>query len=380
MPKILFLTTAHTHFDDRIFYHQAKELVLNGFEVKICSLFSNFNEKIEGIDIESFDILNESSTIKINKFKEICDFYQPDCVVCSEPIPVFAAHQFRKNKKISIVYDITEWYPAMSMLEHYSFLMKFFHGIKFFLIQLYAGFLATHFIFGEATKKFPLAYFFPFKKKITLPYYPDEKFISQNIKNLDKNKITLCYTGAISEDKGVGNFFKAIDKFQNRNPEIIIKILIIGSTRIESDEVYFKNLISQFSFKNIEIRKPTTFEKFTESFSDADICFDLRAFNFENHHSLPIKLFYYMGAGKPVIYSALKGIKKHLDVSDFSFLVNPEDSDKIANCIEKYVENPELYNLHATNATNEFKQKYNWNVIKNTFVNFITQSLPKNTR
>ncbi|MBW7675122.1 glycosyltransferase [Chryseobacterium chendengshani] len=380
MPKILFLTTAHNYNDDRIFYHQAHELLTKGFDVKICSLYSEFKGKIDGIDIESFDLIRESSAVKIKKFKEICDSYQPNCIICSEPLAVIAANQFCKNKKASIVYDITEWYPSMSMLQHDHVLMKFIHGIKFFLIQLYAGFLSTHFIFGEETKKFPLAYFFPFKEKLVVPYYPDEKFIHENRKTLEKNKITLCYTGAISEDKGIGNFFKAIDRLQKRNSDLNINILIVGSTRTKIDDLYFSNLLSQFSFKNIEIRMPVSFEKFTDAFADADICFDLREFNFENHHSLPIKLFYYMGAGKPVIYSNLKGIRKHLDISDFGFLVNPQSSETIANQIEKYLKSPELYQLHAENALKAFHEKYSWKIIKESFINFIQNSLPKNIK
>lgn len=213
MPKILFLTTAHNFDDDRIFFHQAKELITSGFEVKICSLTAEFKGKIDGIEIESFDILKESVQTKIQKFIEVCNSFQPNCIICSEPIAVIAANKFRKTKKVSIVYDITEWYPAMSMLQDFSYVMKFIHGIKFFLIQLYAGFLSTHFIFGEETKKFPLAYFFSFKKKINLPYYPQERFVSENIKQLKPNEITLCYTGAISEDKGIGNFSMLLKSF-----------------------------------------------------------------------------------------------------------------------------------------------------------------------
>ncbi|QQQ27318.1 glycosyltransferase [Chryseobacterium indoltheticum] len=378
MPKILFLTTAHNFDDDRIFFHQAKELVISGFNVKICSLTARFKGEIDGIEIESFDILNESVQTKIQKFTEICNSFQPDCIICSEPIAVIAAHKFGKTKKVSIVYDITEWYPAMSMLQNYNFLMKWIHGFKFFLIQLYAGLLSTHFIFGEDTKKFPLAYFFPFKKKIILPYYPHERFVSENIKELKPNEITLCYTGAISEDKGIGNFFNAVEELHKRNPELNIKILIVGSARKIADEIYFSDILAQSSVKNIEIRKPTSFEAFTKAFADTDICFDLRAFNFENHHSLPIKLFYYMGAGKPIIYSSLKGIRKHMNVSGFGYLVNPNDSKKIADHIEAYLNEPQLYHLHAANARKEFMQNYNWNVIKNSFVNFIKNSLPKN--
>ncbi|MCU7614714.1 glycosyltransferase [Chryseobacterium sp. GMJ5] len=377
MSKILFLTTAHNYNDDRILYHQAKELKSRGSEVKICSLYSDFQGNIEGIDVEAYSILEKSSTDKIQTFLKVCEDFQPDCIICSEPIPVLAARKFGKSKKVSIIYDITEWYPAMSMLEGYSFLLKGIHFFKFFLIQLYAGLLSTHFIFGEETKKFPLAYIFPFKKRMTLPYYPDQSYISESINSLKNNEITLCYTGAISKDKGIGNFFNAIAKLQKRKPGLKVSILIVGSARKESDEHYFSQLLSTFSFDHITLKKPAIFEKFAETFAEADICFDLRALNFENHHSLPIKLFYYIGAGKPIIYSNLKGIRQHMDVSGFGYLVDPENSDLIADVIIQYTENPELYYKHAQNARNEFTQKYNWDTIKNSFADFVDQSIDK---
>ncbi|MCU7617287.1 glycosyltransferase [Chryseobacterium sp. PBS4-4] len=377
MSKILFLTTAHNYNDDRIFFHQAKELKIRGFEVKICSLYSDFQGNLDGIEIESHAFLEKSFSEKVNLFLEVCESFLPECIICSEPIPVLAARKFSKKKKISIIYDITEWYPAMSMLEEYSFPSKLIHGFRFSLIQLYAGFLSTHFIFGEETKKFPLAYFFPFKKKLMLPYYPDRNYVSENIKKLIPNQITLCYTGAISKDKGIGNFFNAVGKLQKLKPNLKISLLIVGSPRKESDEIYFSNLLTKFSFENITIKKPTSFEKFTETFADADICFDLRELNFENHHSLPIKLFYYIGAGKPIIYSNLKGIRRHMNVSKFGNLVDPKNADLIAELIVNYIENPQLYDSHAKNARKEFENRYNWKAICNSFVDFVKQSIDK---
>ena len=174
IPKILFLTTAHRHDDDRIFYHQAKELKEQGYEVKICSLSSEFQGKIDGIEIESYAVLERSISEKKKILEKVCKEYQPDTAICSEPLAVIAAESIKKHKNISIIYDITEWYPSMRMVEQYSFPLNVFHAIKFFLVQLYAGFISTHYIFGENTKKFPLAYLFPFKKSIVLPYYPDK--------------------------------------------------------------------------------------------------------------------------------------------------------------------------------------------------------------
>ncbi|WBV59094.1 glycosyltransferase [Chryseobacterium camelliae] len=375
MQKVLFLTTAHHSYDDRIFFHQAKTLAEEGFEVKISSLCSDIQGDVDGIQIESYSILEKSVKEKTETFKKVCSSFQPDSIICSEPVAVFAARQYQKNKKTSIIYDITEWYPAMSMLENYAYPAKIIHAIKFFLIQLYAGFLSTRFIFGESTKKFPLAYFFPLKKNMILPYYPDEKYVVSNTKRLTPNEITLCYTGAISQDKGIGNFFKAVDLLRGKVPETKIKLLIVGAARKESDENYFKNLLSQYQFDNTEIRKPTSFEHFTEAFADADICFDLRELNFENNHSLPIKLFYYTGAGKPVIYSNLKGIREHMDVSKFGELVDPRNAEIISDLIVNYIRNPEHYYAHAINARKAFEEKYNWKVIRNSFVDFVKKSI-----
>ncbi|KQT24679.1 glycosyl transferase family 1 [Chryseobacterium sp. Leaf405] len=375
MSKILFLTTAHRYDDDRIFYHQAKALRDQGNEVKICSLSAEFQGIIEGIEIESYSVIDKNTEEKTKVFERVCDFFDPDCIIASEPLAVIATKKFKKKKKISVVYDITEWYPSMRMVENFSFPMNVIHAVKFFLIQLYAGLISTHFIFGEKTKKFPLAYFFPFKKNLISPYYPDDIYIQKNIKKLNPNKITLCYTGQFSEEKGIGNFFAAIDNLRNKKPELEIYILLIGGSRREKDAEYFSELVQKYQFENIKIGKSTSFETFTEAYEDADICFDLRTVNYENHHCLPIKIFYYAASGKPVIYTNLKATREHVDVSKFGFLVDPENAEEIASIILTYIENPELYSNHANNARLEYENKYNWNSIKDLFVNFINKSM-----
>jgi len=375
MSRILFLTTAHRYDDDRIFYHQARALKNEGNHVKICSLSSKFEGIIDGIEIESYPILSNSSAAKTKVFESICEDFQPDCIICSEPLAVISTKKIKREKKVSVIYDITEWYPSMRMLEKYSFPFNIIHAIKFFLIQLYAGFISTHYIFGEETKTLPLTFFFPFKKRIISPYYPDDIYIHPNIKKLTPNKITLCYTGQFSEEKGIGYFFEAVDKLRNKKTALEISILLIGASRKEKDEKYFSELLNKYQFKNLEIKQSTTFETFTEAYADADICFDLRPSNYENDHCLPIKIFYYAASGKPVIYTDLKATKQHVDVSKFGYLVKPEDSDVIADYIIQYIENPKLYSIHSENARKMYEEKYNWEMIKNPFVNFIKKSI-----
>ena len=101
----------------------------------------------------------------------------------------------------------------------------------------------------------------------------------------------------------------------------------------------------------------------------------MRRVNFENNHSLPIKLFYYASSGKPVVYSNLKAIRKHLDISKFGYLVDPEKAEAIADLVQNYVNQEELYLKHANNARKEYETNFNWSLIRNLFIDFVKKSV-----
>jgi len=258
----------------------------------------------------------------------------------------------------------------------YSVFLRPLHYVKFSLIQLYAGFLSNGFIFGEKSKRQPLAKVFLFKPQILLPYFPDESLIFESVNELNPQNITLCYTGTFSKDKGIDNFFNAVKSLRKMRPEHTISILLVGSAR-PGDEDYFERLKTESAVHELKILPPTSLEKFTESIAEADICFDLRPATRENHRCLPIKIFYYAAAGKPVIYSHLKAIGDHLDISKFGFTADPEQADEVAERICQYLDDLKLYHKHAQNAVSYYKKDLNWNKISGIFVNFVKQFAPK---
>lgn len=373
--KIIFLTTAHTCFDDRIYYHQAISLAEKGYAVKIVSFCSDFNGMQNGVEFESYNIItSHSRNEKIEKFVSILSAYKPQVIICSEPLPVFAAKKFKKNSaKTTIVYDITEWYPSKKQLRTVTFPKKIAVFFSLLFINLLAGKKADAFIFGEDSKKFPFNLLFPKKPHIVLPYFPDEKYISYTKKEYNPHSITLCYTGRISKEDGIENFFTAIQLFIQRNPKIKVKILIIGAPKKQDDKAYFESLLQKFAFPNITIEPPKEYTEFTKSIAEADICFDLREINFEYNHCLPIKIFYYGACGKPVIYSDLKAIRKQISIDEFGFLVNPKDSIAIAEKIEFLVYHPIEYSKFSVQARNLFENTYNWQKISSSLFTFIEQ-------
>ncbi|MBK8807596.1 MAG: glycosyltransferase [Bacteroidales bacterium] len=371
MKKIIFLTTSHHYLDDRIFYHQALSLAEKKFEVKIVSLSSDFISNIRGIQIESSNILNSSIKNKVDYIIKILNDYNPHIAICSEPLAVYAASKYSRYKSCKIVYDITEWYPSKKQLNSLNIFKKISTFIVLTFYNILVGAKSSGFIFGEIHKQFPFKQIFPRKPSIILPYYPSQKYISFSKKSIPDDVLKLCYTGRISKEKGIENFFKALNVFRNKY-SIPFQIIIIGKCNNNVDLLFFNDLIKKYNFENIVISEPIEFEKFSETISNVDICFDLRDNDFENNHCLPIKLFYYMACGKPVIYTDLKSIRNFVEMEKVGILVNPYNYDEIADNIYKYtIDNANLYTIHSSNARLFFLEKYNWELIKERFVGFI---------
>lgn len=374
MSRILFLTTAHQYDDDRIFYHQAQELHARGHQVKICSLSSVFTGTLAGIEIESREMLHLPVQEKISILREICADFMPQCIICSEPLAVVAARQFARKHTAAVIYDVTEWYPSQRMLQRYPHPAKIFHFFRFFLIHLYAGAVSNRLIFGEKYKQFPLKQLFLWKKSLRSTYYPDQKYISPAVKPLTPGEITLAYTGSFSREKGIEQFFEAADVFRKNRPDIRTQLLLVGFREKGGD--YFEALLCKYKWESLIIKPPAAFEDFTDSYAEADLCFDLRPATFENHHCLPIKLFYYLGSGKPVIYSDLKAIRKEAPVHQFGFLADPGNAEEIAAKIAWYVDHPDQYLAHARAARQLFLEKFHRGILHKDFVEFVEQAIP----
>jgi glycosyltransferase involved in cell wall biosynthesis len=204
-------------------------------------------------------------------------------------------------------------------------------------------------------------------------YYPDLKYINYQESKLDSGKICLGYTGKISEEKGILNFFAVATALKRKSPETAVKLKIIGWCLNLTDKNIFENLCQEAENMEIEILDKQNFETFSDQLHDVDILFDLRKLDFENNHCLAIKVFFYATCGKPVIYSAIKAIKRDIDVNKFGYFVNPADSELISDRIINYIEHPDLYRQHSEVARKLAEEKYNWGIIEPQFVDFISK-------
>ena len=360
--KIVFALATHNPDDERVWYHQKKTLEEMGNEVYIISsCLKNYKLK----NVVTFDS-NKTKKQKIETFVNELKLIEPNIIICDTPLTIFAAKKYKKKSNLKIYYDVTEWYPSKKNLRSCNFIItKIFKSILLSFVSFITPFFISGFIFGEYYKSLPFRILFPFKKHIYLPYYADIEYINAlPTKDISK-ECTLSYTGPATEEKGFYTFFEVARKCAEKNPNTKFILRLICEPEIDLKIDNLHNIEIQYS-------KYLAFTDFCKEISKADIYFDLRKIDFENRRCLPIKLFYYMACGRPVIYPNLKAIRKDVpEIDEFGFLVNSNNTVDTVEKISQYIKNEKLYKQHSNRARELAEIKYNWKNIENQFIEFI---------
>ncbi len=370
--KILFVNTGHLSQDDRTFYHQATSLIQNGYDVEIISSREKFTDEIDQIKINSFNDSQLGRKEKLIKLISQIETSKPTIIIADTPLAVFAAARYKKKYTSKIIYDITEWYPSKKNLLYNNGINKYLKFIILGLANYISGWKSDYFIFGEHFKALPFKILFFWKKNIGLPYYPNLNYIFQYPINKQENNFNITFSGAINADKGIISTVDAVVLSAKKCPNKTFNLRIIGQFYSETDRKFFEEITASIPLNlKISLQSIRPFREYCKIIGNTNLFLDLRKKDFENNMCLPIKLFYYLACGRPVIYSDLKSIKREIPNIDFGFLCNPNDIETISNHIIDYTNNHRLYNAHCNNALKISRSKFNWSLIENDFISFI---------
>jgi glycosyltransferase involved in cell wall biosynthesis len=273
-----------------------------------------------------------------------------------------------RNKRPHILYDITEWYPSKKNLRGLPLYHKVF---KFFLLagaSILTGFIVSGFIFGEYYKALPFRRLFFWKKYIYLPYYAHTENIACYPARDIRRECVLLYAGHLTREKGFYTVLDTATECARLMPDThIILRLISNDTLPASCTAILEAFTTNFTIEHIPL---LPFHDFCAETGKADICLDLRSIDWENNRCLPVKLFYYLAAGRPVIYSNLKAIRKDVpEIESISALAN--SAHDAVRAIMDYVTDSEKYKTHCLRTRELAEKKYNWDKYEKIFVNFI---------
>ena len=373
MRNILFFVSAHHSKDDRFFYHQAKALVNEQYNVSIFSFLENKNEVLENINICSREINSLSICKQLKYCQAVLKQKKPFLIICDNPKTVILATRYKMKNKCKVVYDITEWYPSKKNFPVAStnFFAKIVRAIFLILINFVAGLCSDLLIFGEYYKSLPFLLFF-WKKRGIIRYYPDLQYINNVKPRFIHDEIRLLYSGKFNIDKGIDKVIEVAKLTALKSKKTVVKLNLIGFFGCEEDKKLIEKLSANLPGNmTIDIRPYLDFKLYCESIVNNDVFLDLRVKDIENNHCLPIKIFYYMASGRPVIYSDLKSIKKEIVTDEIGLFCNPDNVNEIANHICTYIEQQSLYESHCQNSLNASQKLYNWKKEEKIFLDLI---------
>lgn len=372
--KVSIVTSGHPYLDERIFYKFASSLNKNGYEVSIiCSTVESSVDIVkDDIHIIGFNGSNLKKSEKVSKFEKYLKHTMPDSIICCEPLPILAANRIRKrNKKVKIIYDVTEWYPHQNMLKDLGRIQRIISFIYLFFFNIYTASLCQLIIIGEKNKSRPYKIFLPFKKKVEIGYYPSREFFEFAPPPLDDKTFTICYVGIINKQRGIFSFLEVTKKLRSLYKNVIINAKIIGDFEDDLIKHQVSNFVNENKLTNITFVPRMAYEELSAHLREVDICLDLREKNFVYNNSFPIKIFEFMACGKPVIYSDIKPLLKFKALNEFGFLVDPAEIDIVCNKIGLYINNHALLQNHSQAARRLFEKKYNWEKIESALLSAV---------
>ncbi|MDR0768383.1 MAG: hypothetical protein LBE71_00500 [Dysgonamonadaceae bacterium] len=362
--KIAFVLINHPPADERIWFQEAEILRNSGCEITIVS---TQEDTLLLPCVYCFDSVGISKREVIRKIASVLLPVIPDVIICDNPIAVLAARHYKKQVRqaVRIIYDVTEWYPAYNNLRGLSFMRQVIKSFLLTALSFYSALFLSGFIFGEYYKALPFRIFFPWKKHIYLPYYADVDKVKVYPVNDISKKCILLYAGNLTARKGFDAVLNVAKTSAGLFPDISFVLRILsGSPRHDFGELP-ANIVIQFI-------PYLPFPAFCEEIGKADICFDLRKINMESTHCLPIKIFYYMAAGRPVIYSDLKAIRREIpEINKFGHLVDPENRGEIISLVSRYIKDGDYYRNSCVAARRLAEEKYDWRKINHRLITFI---------
>jgi len=194
-----------------------------------------------------------------------------------------------------------------------------------------------------------------------IPYCPPPYSSLNNIEWSKKEK-TIIYAGQINRKKGIDKILESLEIISGKNKNI--KLLLVGEISENEERLFIRRAIKEKRLnKYIEMIGWLPRDELYKVIKRCDIALCiLRPWCYSYVISIPWKLIDYMACGVPVIASkGLMEAEKIVKSAKCGILVDPEDTQEIANAVIYLLENDDLRSKMGKNAEDYVQKSYHWN-------------------
>lgn len=352
MKKICHITTAHLRYDDRIYRKECCSLA-KLYETHLIVNDDGKDEVVDGVHIHSLNkpiskrvdrlkLLNVCLKVALKLDADIYHLHDPELLL-------IAGKLCRYGKKV--IFDSHEDY--------------FFQiSNKIYLPIIFRRIIAwIYYKYETKVCKMIAAVIFPTtidgknpfknrcKKFAYINNYPVMVENGQYRKYENREKV-VCYTGGLSESRGISELIDACDKCGAR-------LILAGAF---SSKKFEEKIRRKESFRCVDYRGWVSFEEvlkiYQESTVGASVLHDVG--QYYRLGNLPTKVYEYFQQGLPVIISDYPYARECIKKYTFGYLVEPLNINDIAKAIDAICNDSEKAKRMGTMGYAAYENEFNW--------------------
>jgi glycosyltransferase involved in cell wall biosynthesis len=354
MIKVCHITSVHRWDDSRIFHKECCSIAAAGYDTTLL-VANGIDDCVNGVKIVNVPIENKGRLQRIAfAGKQMLDKaveLNADIYHLHDPELLRIALKLKKRTGAKIVFDSHEDLPKQILDKAWipSFLRKsissFAHRYEMKITSQLDGVISvTEAIcnrFREANKNVAFVANFPKLDEITLLSSDDK---------VSKVPNSICYVGALFPKRGIKELVIALKKTN-------ATLLLAGKF---SDKEFEDEVKSLEGWKQVNFLGYIDREGIVEVLQKAEIGMVTLHPTQSYQESLPIKLFEYMLAKLPVISSDFEFWKPLVEGNNCGLMVDPLNTDAIAEKINFLLSKPELRKEFGENGYQAVMTNYSW--------------------
>lgn len=354
--KVVHLTSAHPRYDTRIFIKMCSSLASAGYSTILVvadGLGSESKNDVSIIDIgaKSGNRLNRMTSTVSKVYKTAIDL-NADIYHLHDPELMPIGLKLKKLGK-KVIFDAHEDLPLQVLSKPY--LNSFIAKVVSKLVAKY-----EHYICSKIDAV------------VTATPFIRDKFLKVNLNTVDINNFPIlselstidtsdfykrkncCYVGGITKVRGIEEIINSLDFLDDS-----IKLNLAGTFSEKSLEIKVKqytgwNQVIEHGWLDREGIHSVLHDSFAGLVTLHPII------NYQD--ALPVKMFEYMAAGLPVIYSNISLWKNIIEKEQCGISVDPYSSKDISNAIEFLANNLDKARKMGDNGRQAVINRYNWAV------------------
>ena len=316
--KILILSIAHPWFENRVYYKVIKSLlkvenvsvrIITGHHAKtdIIKHEENFDYEIVPKEISRYGMVNYF----IKKGIE----FNPNIVICIEPLTLIAGYSLKKKLNCRFIYDCHEYYGEANH-EKRRFLTFFYNCYERYYAKKADSIITVNEILVNLFKKTN-------PNTFLCANYPLREHFNFDARDTVKQEYDLIYSGSISLERGLRIYLETAKLFKKNNKTF--HLLILGNFKNTETAKYFKDYVKNNQLNDIITYKPyMAYEKVLCEIrkSKLGIFFADTATSPRYDKAIAVKIFDYITQSIPVVINKLTMLSKLVNTAKNGWIID----------------------------------------------------------